>query len=109
MRANGLAIRLSLSVATILAVTCISSSLFAATVSAGGNVSAGATDPGADPIIGINDLGRLLVDGGATVTSDVAIVGDLFTGFGIVTISNSGTTGNGSKWIANSLMVGDEG
>jgi T5SS/PEP-CTERM-associated repeat protein len=108
MRANGFAIRLSLSVATVLFAMLICSSLFA-TVSATGNVSTGATNSGADPIIGINDLGRLLVNAGGSVTSDVAIVGDLFTGVGLVTIADSGTTGNPSTWTTNSLMVGDEG
>jgi len=80
-----------------------------AAVTASGNNSANPTDPGADPIIGINDVGRLTVNAGATVTSDVAIVGDLFTGVGFVTIADSGTTGNPSTWATKSLMVGDEG
>src|SRR6185436_19650597 len=109
MCANGFAIRSSLRIATILAVAFVCKPLHAA-VTATGNNSANPTSAGADPIIGINDVGRLTVNGGASVTSDLAIVGDLFTGVGLVTIADiNSTTGAASTWTTNSLMVGDEG
>ena len=109
MRANGFAIRSSLCIATILAVTYASSPLHAA-VSASGNNSANPTSAGADPIIGINDVGRLTVNGGSAVTSDVVIIGDLFTGVGLVTIADfNSSTGAVSTWTTNNFMVGDDG
>jgi T5SS/PEP-CTERM-associated repeat protein len=109
MRANGFAIRFSLCIATILAVTCASSPLHAA-VTASGNNSANPTSAGADPIIGINDVGRLTVNGGSVVTSDAVIIGDLFTGVGLVTIADfNSSTGQPSTWTTNSLLVGDDG
>jgi T5SS/PEP-CTERM-associated repeat protein len=81
-----------------------------AAVTQNGDNSANPTAAGADPIIGINNLGRLNITGGDSVTSDVAVIGDLVNGIGLVTVTdfNAGTAAT-STWATNSLMVGDAG
>lgn len=70
-----------------------------------GSVSpADPTVAGVDPIIGVSDIGRLTITAGSVVTSDVAIVGDLINGIGLVSV-----TGLNSTWTTTSLMVGDAG
>ena len=90
-------------------VICISQSARAA-VSTSGNTSVNPTSTNADPIIGTNDIGRLTITAGSGVVSDVAIMGDLPTGIGLVVVTdfNSGTAA-ASTWTTNSLMVGDDG
>jgi T5SS/PEP-CTERM-associated repeat protein len=81
-----------------------------AAVTQNGDNSANPTAAGADPIIGINNLGRLNITGGDSVTSDVVVIGDLLNGIGLVTVTdfNPGTAAT-STWTTNSLMVGDAG
>jgi T5SS/PEP-CTERM-associated repeat protein len=113
MRANGIAvrsIRLSLIHVSVLLTAVISGSAAQAAISQHGNNSANPTSNGADPIIGISDLGRMTIDLGSSVTSNVAILGDLATGIGLVTVKDfNGSTGATSTWTTNSLMVGDAG
>ena len=81
-----------------------------AAVTQNGDNSANPTTAGADPIIGINNLGRLTITGGDSVTSDVAVIGDLVNGIGLVTVTDFNTsTAAASTWTTNSLMVGDAG
>jgi T5SS/PEP-CTERM-associated repeat protein len=108
MRANGFAIRRLLCIAVFTLAVCFGTSADAAITSPGDN-SANVTTTGADPIIGISDVGRLKIDGGSGLTSDDAIVGDLFLGYGIVTVTDSTAGGNISTWATKSLIVGDEG
>jgi T5SS/PEP-CTERM-associated repeat protein len=89
----------------LTAIVCCS---VTAAITDSGSVSG--TAPGGDPIIGISDIGRLTINGGSTLTSDMAIIGDLLNGVGLVTVTdfNSGTD-SASRWTTTSLMVGDEG
>src|SRR5262245_50931400 len=68
-----------------------------AAITDSGSVSG--TAPGEDPIVGISDIGRLTINGGSTLASDVAIIGDLQNGVGLVTVTdfNSGTD-SASRW-----------
>jgi T5SS/PEP-CTERM-associated repeat protein len=81
-----------------------------AAVTVSGNNSANPTSTNADPIIGVEDLGRLTITGGDVVTSDMAIVGGEPTGIGLVTVTdfNPNTT-FASRWNTGSLTVGEEG
>ena len=81
-----------------------------AAVNTFGSTSANPTSTNADPIIGMNDIGRMNITSGSVVVSDVAIIGDLATGTGLVTVTdfNSGTDA-ASTWTTNGLMVGDDG
>jgi T5SS/PEP-CTERM-associated repeat protein len=81
-----------------------------AAVTVSGSTSTNPTADGADPIIGVDNIGRLTINGGSLVTSDVAIVGDLVNGVGLVSIQDfNAVTGLTSGWVVNSLIVGDEG
>src|SRR5262245_64796513 len=106
MRANGFAVRFFVFGATVLIASLISSSSWAA-ISASGSNSANPTTAGADPVIGISDIGRLTVTAGSSVTSDVVILGEQANGIGLVTFTdfNSGT-GATSTWTTNNLTVG---
>lgn len=81
-----------------------------AAVTVSGSTSSNPTSTNADPIIGVSALGRLTIDTGSLVVSDVAIIGGQPEGIGLVTITdfNSGT-GFTSTWTTNSLTVADEG
>jgi T5SS/PEP-CTERM-associated repeat protein len=81
-----------------------------AAVTVNGSTSANPTSTNADPIIGVNDVGRLTITASSVVVSDVAIVGDQLTGIGLVSVSdfNTGTASAGT-WTTNSLMVGNQG
>ncbi len=79
-----------------------------AAITTSGSVSG--TAAGQDPIIGINDIGRLTINAGSALASDVAIIGDLINGIGLVSVTDfSSGTGNASTWTTTSLMVGDAG
>ncbi|MCI0334789.1 MAG: hypothetical protein L0228_16370, partial [Planctomycetes bacterium] len=69
--------------------------------------STSGTAAGQDPIIGINDIGRLTINAGSSLASDVAIIGDLVNGIGLVSVTDF--TGTASTWTTTSLMVGDAG
>jgi T5SS/PEP-CTERM-associated repeat protein len=114
MRPSGLAVqfnhrRFLIGTVVTFLIACASHPALAA-ITASGNNSSNPTTSGANPIIGISDFGRLTVTAGSSVTSNDAILGDLATGYGIVTITdfNSGT-GSTSTWTTKSLMVGDAG
>jgi T5SS/PEP-CTERM-associated repeat protein len=114
MRANGVAVRsirlTSIGFNSAWLLAALFASAVHGSISQSGNNSANPTNAGADPIIGISDIGRMTITAGSSVTSDVAILGDLATGIGLVTVTdfNSGT-GSTSTWSTNSLMVGDAG
>ena len=114
MRANGFAFYHWNHVVTRLLATLIVLALSVnasrAAVTQNGDNSANPTAAGADPIIGINNLGRLNITGGDSVTSDVVVVGDLANGIGLVTVTdfNAGT-GATSTWTTNTLYIGDAG
>jgi T5SS/PEP-CTERM-associated repeat protein len=114
MRANGIAVRrlnfTSVRLAAAFLISALSAGALPAAISQSGNNSANPTDAGADPIIGISDIGRMTITLGSGVTSDAAILGDLAAGIGLVTVTdfNSGT-GSASTWTTNSLIVGDAG
>src|SRR5688572_11954740 len=79
-------------------------------VSPSGNNSPNPTSANADPIIGINDIGRLTITAPSLVVSDVAIIGDQPTGIGLVLVSDFSTnTAAAATWRTNSLMVGNQG
>ncbi|HEX2474073.1 MAG TPA: hypothetical protein VHK01_04980 [Lacipirellulaceae bacterium] len=81
-----------------------------AAISASGNTSANPTAPGADPIIGDTDYGRLTITAGSVLTSNEAIVGDEVNGIGDVLVTDfNGTTGTPSTWNVNQLTVGNFG
>jgi T5SS/PEP-CTERM-associated repeat protein len=81
-----------------------------AAVTASGSTSANPTSTNANPIIGVNDIGRLTITAGSLVVSNAAIVGDLRTGIGLVSVTDFNTgTAAASTWTTTSLMVGDEG
>jgi T5SS/PEP-CTERM-associated repeat protein len=68
------------------------------------------TAPGQDPIIGIDDIGRLTIDASDSLASDVAIIGDEVTGIGLVNVTGfNPSTGIASTWSTTSLMVANEG
>ena len=68
------------------------------------------TDAGASPSIGLSDVGRLTINGGHSVSSNVVTIGDLINGFGIATVTDfNPSTGSASRWFMNSLFVGDAG
>ena len=93
-----------------LAIVSQNADISRAAVTQNGDNSANPTAAGADPIIGINNLGRLNITGGDSVTSDVAVIGDLVNGIGLVTVTDFNTsTAAASTWTTNSLMVGDAG
>jgi T5SS/PEP-CTERM-associated repeat protein len=114
MRANRVAVNwvgfrfVRFALGLLLAAVCAGAA--EAAISQHGNNSANPTSAGADPIIGISDIGRMTITMGSSVMSDVAILGDSATGIGLVTVTdfNSGT-GSTSTWTTNSLMVGDAG
>ena len=101
-------LRLSAASAVLCALLGVQSA--SAAVSASGSTSANPTSAGADPIIGVTDIGRLTITAGSTVTSDVAILGEEVNGIGdvLVTDFNPGTAAT-STWNTNQLTVGHEG
>lgn len=114
MCAKGIAVRRF----NIVVASFVAASLFVASpsttshaaVTQNGDNSANPTAAGADPVIGINNLGRLNITGGDSVTSDVVVVGDLANGIGLVTVTDfNASTAATSTWTTNSLMVGDAG
>lgn len=114
MRANGFAFyywnQAVTSLSTALVVLVLSTNASRGAVTQNGDNSANPTAAGADPIIGINNLGRLNITGGDSVTSDVVVVGDLVNGIGLVTVTDfNASTAATSTWTTNSLMVGDAG
>jgi T5SS/PEP-CTERM-associated repeat protein len=116
MRSNGFAVHNVRSI--IVSATC---ALFAlsiiaaphrvhAAITVSGNTSTNPTAAGASPSIGINDIGRLTINAGSSVTSNTVVLGDLLAGIGLVTVTdfNAGT-GSTSTWTTNNLYVGDAG
>lgn len=81
-----------------------------AAVTVSGSTSSNPTSTNADPIIGVSALGRLTIDAGSLVVSDVAILGDQPDGIGLVTVTDfNAATALTSTWTTNSLTVADEG
>ena len=106
---NGFAQLRSFFITAVALAMLVGNSSFAA-ISSGGNTSANPTSPGADPIIGINNIGRVTATQGGQITSDVVILGEQANGIGLVTITdyNAGTD-QASTWTTNSLTVGKAG
>ena len=115
MRANGVAVRsiwftlIRLGVASLCVVVAAGTARSSISQS-GSNSPNPPTSAGVDPIIGTNDIGRMTITAGSSVTSDVAILGDTLNGIGLVTVTdfNSGT-GATSTWTTNGLTVGNAG
>ena len=114
MRANGIAIRchfwLSVRFTIALLVATLAAAAAQAAITASGNTSANPTSSGANPVIGIFDIGRLSITAGSSVTSNTAVLGQLVAGIGLVTVTdfNSGT-GATSTWTTTRITVGDIG
>ena len=65
---------------------------------------------GADPVIGVNDIGRFTITPSSVVNSDVATIGGQLTGIGYAVVSGFDTgTGSGAVWNTNSMVVGNSG
>jgi T5SS/PEP-CTERM-associated repeat protein len=100
--------RLSSSALALLFTALAAPSLLAAISANGDNTNA--TTAGGDPVIGVSDFGRLTINGGSNLAQDLAVLGDLATGIGLVTVTDfNTTTGNPSTWTTNVLVVGDGG
>jgi len=81
-----------------------------ASVLVSGNTSANPTANGADPVIGIFDIGRLTINNGSTMTSGGVVLGQLVAGIGLVTVTDfNSTTSETSTWVTNRITVGDIG
>jgi T5SS/PEP-CTERM-associated repeat protein len=82
-----------------------------AAISSSGSVSPSPPQTaGADPVIGVNDVGRFTITPSSVVNSDVVTIGQQFTGIGYAVVSgfDSGT-GSGAVWNANNITVGSFG
>ena len=65
---------------------------------------------GADPVIGVTDIGRFTITPSSVVNSDVATIGQQLTGIGYAVVSGFDTaTGSGAVWNTNNLIVGSSG
>ena len=65
---------------------------------------------GADPVIGVDNIGRFTITPSSVVTSDVAIIGRDLTGIGYAVVSGFDTaTGSGAVWNTNNIIVGSSG
>jgi T5SS/PEP-CTERM-associated repeat protein len=93
----------------LLALTAAQSSIGA--ISSSGSVSPSPPQQvGADPVIGINDIGRFTITPSSVVNSDVATIGQQFTGIGYAVVSGFDTaTGSGAVWNTNNMIVGSLG
>jgi T5SS/PEP-CTERM-associated repeat protein len=81
-----------------------------AAVTVSGSTSAAPTATNADPIIGVDNLGRLTITGGDIVVSDMAIVGDEPAGIGLVTVTDfDASIPAASRWNVSNLTVANEG
>ena len=80
-------------------------------ITSSGNVSPSPPQTaGADPIIGVNDLGRFTITPSSVVISDQAVIGQQFTGIGYAVVSGFDTgTGSGAVWTTNNMVVGSSG
>jgi T5SS/PEP-CTERM-associated repeat protein len=82
-----------------------------AAITSSGNVTPSPPQTaGADPVIGVSDLGRFTITPSSVVNSDVAIIGRDFTGIGYAVVSGFDTgTGSGAVWNTNQMVVGSFG
>ncbi len=65
---------------------------------------------GADPVIGVDNIGRFTITPSSVVTSDLAIIGRDLTGIGYAVVSGFDTaTGSGAVWNTNNIIVGSSG
>ncbi|HEY3392047.1 MAG TPA: hypothetical protein VGK58_05030 [Lacipirellulaceae bacterium] len=93
----------------LLALTVAQSA--SAAISSSGSVSPSPPQTaGADPVIGVNDLGRFTITPSSVVNSDVATIGSQLTGIGYAVVSGFDTaTGSAAVWNTNNLIVGNLG
>jgi T5SS/PEP-CTERM-associated repeat protein len=82
-----------------------------AAITSSGNVTPSPPQTaGADPVIGVSDIGRFTITPSSVVTSDVAIIGRDLTGIGYAVVSGFDTsTGSGAVWNTNNMIVGSSG
>jgi T5SS/PEP-CTERM-associated repeat protein len=82
-----------------------------AAITSSGNVTPSPPQTaGADPVIGVSDIGRFTITPASVVTSDVAPIGRDFTGIGYAVVSGFDTgTGSGAVWNTNNMIVGSFG
>ena len=80
-------------------------------ISSSGSVSPSPPNQaGADPVIGVTDLGRFTITPSSVVNSDVATIGSQPTGIGYAVVSGFDTgTGSGAIWNTNNMVVGNSG
>jgi T5SS/PEP-CTERM-associated repeat protein len=82
-----------------------------AAISSSGSVSPSPPQTaGADPVIGVTDIGRFTITPSSVVNSDVATIGQQLTGIGYAVVSGFDTaTGSGAVWNTNNLIVASSG
>jgi T5SS/PEP-CTERM-associated repeat protein len=82
-----------------------------AAISSSGNVTPSPPQTaGADPVIGVTDLGRFTITPSSVVTSDQVVIGQQLTGIGYAVVSGFDTgTGSGAVWTTNNMVVGSAG
>jgi T5SS/PEP-CTERM-associated repeat protein len=101
----------SVRLAALAAALALTASWTHAAISSSGSVTPSPPQTaGADPIIGVNDIGRFTITPSSVVNSDVATIGLQPTGIGFATVSgfDSGT-GSGAVWNTNDMTVGSSG
>jgi T5SS/PEP-CTERM-associated repeat protein len=82
-----------------------------AAISSSGSVSPSPPQTaGADPVIGVDNIGRFTITPSSVVNSDVAIIGRDLNGIGYAVVSGFDTaTGSGAVWNTNNIIVGSSG
>jgi T5SS/PEP-CTERM-associated repeat protein len=94
----------------LLSLVWITSPAIAAITSSGSVSPSPPQTAGADPVIGINDLGRFTITPSSVVNSDVVTIGQQFTGIGYAVVSGfDDSVSAGAVWNANSMTVGSSG
>jgi T5SS/PEP-CTERM-associated repeat protein len=82
-----------------------------AAISSSGSVSPSPPQTaGADPVIGVTDIGRFTITPSSVVNSDQVTIGQQLSGIGFAVVSGFDTsTGSGAVWNTNNLVVGNSG
>ena len=95
----------------LAALSLAASSGLHAAISSSGSVSPSPPQTaGADPVIGVTDIGRFNITPSSVVNSDVVTIGQQLTGIGYATVSGfDEATGSGAVWNTNHMVVGSFG